>query len=62
MEIVILKFSCFFFPFLVQSKTLFVMGLAEKTTAETLKMAFEGALSTRVAVDKDTGISKRWVA
>ncbi|XP_072220099.1 nucleolin-like [Leuresthes tenuis] len=44
----------------VQSKTLIVVGLAEKTTAETLKSAFEGALSARVAVNKDTGPSKRF--
>lgn len=51
-----------FFPSLVESKTLIVTGLAEKTTAETLKSAFEGALSARVPVDKETGVSKRWVA
>ncbi|KAF1384111.1 hypothetical protein PFLUV_G00138900 [Perca fluviatilis] len=44
----------------VLSKTLIVMGLAEKTTAETLKGAFEGAFSARVAVDKETGVSKRF--
>ncbi|KAM4552403.1 nucleolin-like isoform 2-T2 [Odontesthes bonariensis] len=44
----------------VQSKTLIVVGLAEKTTAETLKSAFEGALSARVTVNKDTGPSKRF--
>ncbi|XP_054452258.1 nucleolin-like [Anoplopoma fimbria] len=44
----------------VQPKTLVVMGLAEKTTAETLKSAFEGALSARVTVDKETGVSKRF--
>uniref|UniRef100_A0A3Q3XJP7 RRM domain-containing protein n=1 Tax=Mola mola TaxID=94237 RepID=A0A3Q3XJP7_MOLML len=38
--------------------TLIVMGLAEKTSAETLKNAFEGALSTRIITDKDTGVSK----
>lgn len=38
------------------------MGLTEKTSAETLKSAFEGALSARVTVDKKTGVSKRWVA
>ncbi|XP_024864998.1 nucleolin-like isoform X2 [Kryptolebias marmoratus] len=42
------------------SKTLFVGGLAAKTTAETLKSAFEGAVSARVAVHKDTGVSKRF--
>ncbi|XP_044076321.1 nucleolin-like isoform X2 [Siniperca chuatsi] len=44
----------------VLSKTLIVMGLADKTTAETLKSAFEGALSARVTVDKKTGVSKRF--
>ncbi|XP_067330751.1 nucleolin-like [Channa argus] len=44
----------------VQLKTLIIMGLAEKTSAETLKSAFEGALSARVIVDKDTGVSKRF--
>ncbi|XP_028284370.1 nucleolin-like [Parambassis ranga] len=42
------------------SKTLIVMGLAERTTADTLKCAFEGALSARVAVDRETGVSKRF--
>ncbi|KAJ4937342.1 hypothetical protein JOQ06_001906 [Pogonophryne albipinna] len=41
-------------------KTLIVMGLAEKTTAETLKSAFEGASSARVTVDKETGVSKNF--
>ncbi|XP_019114625.2 nucleolin isoform X1 [Larimichthys crocea] len=40
------------------SDTLIVRGLAEKTTAETLKTAFEGSLSARVCMDKETGISK----
>lgn len=44
----------------VLSKTLIVMGLAEKTTAETLKSAFEGAVSARVIVNKKTGVSKRF--
>ncbi|XP_020505144.2 nucleolin [Labrus bergylta] len=44
----------------VQSKTLMVSGLAEKTTAETLKSAFDGALSARVILDKETGVSKRF--
>lgn len=38
-----------------------VKGLAQKTTAETLKLAFDGAINARVAVDKDTGLSKRRV-
>ncbi|XP_070775211.1 nucleolin-like [Enoplosus armatus] len=44
----------------VLSKTLIVMGLAEKTTAETLKSACEGALSARVILDKNTGVSKKF--
>ncbi|XP_051809240.1 nucleolin-like isoform X2 [Acanthochromis polyacanthus] len=44
----------------VLSKTLIVMGLAEKTTAETLRGAFEGSVDARVAVDKETGLSKRF--
>ncbi|XP_047223855.1 nucleolin-like isoform X2 [Girardinichthys multiradiatus] len=43
-----------------QLKTLFVVGLAEKTTAETLQSAFDGAISARVAVHKSTGDSKRF--
>ncbi|KAL6104283.1 uncharacterized protein ACO6RY_14042 [Pungitius sinensis] len=39
-------------------KTLVVMGLATNTTAETLKMAFEGALSARIPVHNVTGTSK----
>lgn len=46
---------------LVPSKTLIVVGLTDKTTGETLKGAFEGALDARVAVDKETGLSKRLV-
>ncbi|XP_023150800.2 nucleolin-like isoform X1 [Amphiprion ocellaris] len=44
----------------VLSKTLIVMGLAEKTTAETLRGAFEGSVDARVTVDKETGLSKRF--
>ncbi|XP_056276828.1 nucleolin-like isoform X2 [Pseudoliparis swirei] len=43
-----------------QSKTLIVMGLAVNTTAETLNSAFEGSLSTRVPLDRKTGVSKRF--
>ncbi|XP_027875431.1 nucleolin-like isoform X2 [Xiphophorus couchianus] len=43
-----------------QLKTLFVAGLAETTTAETLQSAFDGAASARVAIDKNTGASKRF--
>ncbi|XP_068593788.1 nucleolin-like isoform X3 [Cebidichthys violaceus] len=42
----------------VQSKTLIVMGLAKKTTADTLKSAFEGAVGARVTVDANTGGSR----
>ncbi|XP_063741027.1 nucleolin-like isoform X2 [Eleginops maclovinus] len=41
-------------------KSLIVMGLAGKTTEETLKSAFEGASSARVAMDKETGVSKKF--
>lgn len=44
----------------VLTKTLIVMGLAEKTTAETLRGAFEGSIDARVTVDKETGLSKRF--
>ncbi|XP_034558264.1 nucleolin-like [Notolabrus celidotus] len=43
----------------VESKTLVVMGLAEKTTSDTLKSVFEEALIARVIQDK-TGVSKRF--
>ncbi|XP_062259547.1 nucleolin-like isoform X2 [Platichthys flesus] len=44
----------------VTLKTLIIGNLSEKTTAETLKSAFEGALTARVAVDKETGASKQF--
>nr|XP_046263352.1 nucleolin-like isoform X2 [Scatophagus argus] len=44
----------------VLTKTLIVRGLDEKTSAETLKSAFEGSLSARVIADKETGVSKRF--
>ncbi|XP_068995590.1 nucleolin-like isoform X2 [Embiotoca jacksoni] len=44
----------------VLSKTLIVLGLAEKTTAQTLQSAFEGALTARIRSDKETGVSKRF--
>ncbi|KAM8727789.1 nucleolin-like isoform 2-T2 [Acanthopagrus schlegelii] len=44
----------------VLTTTLIVMGLAQKTTAETLKSAFEGASSARVILDKETGASKKY--
>ncbi|XP_078029323.1 nucleolin-like isoform X2 [Epinephelus lanceolatus] len=40
--------------------TLIVMGLSDKTTAETLKSVFEGTVSARISVDRDTGVSKRY--
>ncbi|XP_054889389.1 nucleolin-like [Poeciliopsis prolifica] len=43
-----------------QLKTLFIAGLAETTTAETLQSAFDGAVSARVATDKKTRASKRF--
>ncbi|XP_029687011.1 nucleolin-like [Takifugu rubripes] len=42
------------------TKTLIITGLDEKTTAETLKNAFDGAVSARVIVNKKTSASKRF--
>lgn len=56
MNIIVFTFSS------VLTKTLIVMGLAEKTTAETLKSVFEGCQSARVPVDKEKGVSRGWVA
>ncbi|KAI1882620.1 hypothetical protein AGOR_G00236760 [Albula goreensis] len=39
-------------------KTLYVKGLSQNTTEETLRDAFEGAVAARVARHKDTGSSK----
>lgn len=44
----------------VLSKTLIVMGLAEQTTTETLRKAFDGAVAARI-VAKESGVSKRSV-
>ncbi|KAM4772484.1 nucleolin isoform 2-T2 [Rhinophrynus dorsalis] len=41
-----------------QSKTLFVKGLSEDTTEETLKEAFDGSVTARIVMDRDTGASK----
>ncbi|XP_040284383.1 nucleolin isoform X6 [Bufo bufo] len=41
-----------------QSKTLFVKGLSEDTTEETLKEAFDGSVNARIVTDRDTGTSK----
>ncbi|KAB5559036.1 hypothetical protein PHYPO_G00024220 [Pangasianodon hypophthalmus] len=40
------------------TKTLFVKGLSEETTDQTLRDAFEGAVAARIATDKDTGSCK----
>lgn len=44
----------------VLSKTLIILGLDENTTADTLKEAFDGALSARINMDKDTGASRKF--
>ncbi|XP_077343800.1 nucleolin [Lithobates pipiens] len=41
-----------------QSKTLFVRGLSEDTSEETLKEAFDGSTNARIVTDRDTGASK----
>lgn len=46
----------------VPSKTLMVRNLAEETSEETLKSVFEGAIEARVTKDKETGISRGYVA
>lgn len=40
------------------TKTLFVKGLNEDTTDETLRDSFEGAVGARIVTDRDTGSSK----
>ncbi|TDH08622.1 hypothetical protein EPR50_G00100110 [Perca flavescens] len=40
------------------TKTLFVKGLSEDTTDQTLKEAFEGAAAARIVTDRETGSSK----
>ncbi|XP_061831991.1 nucleolin isoform X1 [Nerophis lumbriciformis] len=40
------------------TKTLFVRGLTEDTTDETLREAFDGAVGARIVTDRDTGSSK----
>lgn len=40
------------------TKTLFVKGLSEDTTDQTLKDAFEGAAAARIVTDRETGSSK----
>ncbi|XP_057182411.1 nucleolin isoform X2 [Triplophysa rosa] len=39
-------------------KTLFVRGLSEETKDQTLKNAFDGAVSAKIITDRDTGSSK----
>ncbi|KAJ8277190.1 hypothetical protein GJAV_G00072390 [Gymnothorax javanicus] len=40
------------------TKTLFVKGLSEDTTDETLRESFEGATAARIVTDRETGSSK----
>nr|XP_061791092.1 nucleolin [Nerophis lumbriciformis] len=40
------------------TKTLFVKGLSEDTTDQTLREAFEGSVGARIVTDRDTGSSK----
>ncbi|XP_023258462.1 nucleolin [Seriola lalandi dorsalis] len=40
------------------TKTLFVKGLSEDTTDQTLKDSFDGAVAARIVTDRDTGSSK----
>ena len=40
------------------SKTLFVKGLSEDTTEETLKELFDGSIRARIVTDRETGSSK----
>lgn len=40
------------------TKTLFVKGLSEDTTDQSLKEAFETAVAARIVTDKETGSSK----
>lgn len=40
------------------TKTLFVKGLSEDTTDQTLKESFDGAVAARIVTDRDTGSSK----
>lgn len=43
------------------TKTLFVKGLSEETTDQTLKDAFDGSVGARIVTDRDTGSSKGYV-
>uniref|UniRef100_A0A1A7YC17 Nucleolin n=1 Tax=Iconisemion striatum TaxID=60296 RepID=A0A1A7YC17_9TELE len=40
------------------TKTLFVKGLSEDTTDQTLRDSFDGAVAARIVTDRDTGSSK----
>ncbi|KAL3047299.1 hypothetical protein OYC64_021510 [Pagothenia borchgrevinki] len=40
------------------TKTLFVKGLSEETTDQTLRDAFDGAAAARIVTDRETGASK----
>ncbi|XP_062041237.1 nucleolin-like [Lepus europaeus] len=40
------------------TKTLFVKGLSEETTEETLKESFDGSVRARIVTDRETGSSK----
>ncbi|XP_026201748.1 nucleolin isoform X2 [Anabas testudineus] len=40
------------------TKTLFVKGLSEDTTDQTLREAFDGSVAARIVTDRDTGSSK----
>ena len=51
----------FYFYFPEPSKTLFVKGLSEDTTEETLKESFDGSIRARIVTDRETGSSKGWV-
>ena len=48
----------FYFYFPEPSKTLFVKGLSEDTTEETLKESFDGSIRARIVTDRETGSSK----
>lgn len=43
------------------TKTLFVKGLSEDTTDQTLRDSFNGAVGARIVTDRDTGSSKGYV-
>lgn len=53
--------TCSFFLLQGPTKTLFVKGLSEDTTDQTLKDSFEGSVGARIVTDRDTGASKGYV-